>query len=68
VSSSDYRLNKMVDIFERCLHRASVFSRHVPSKSLFDWIEKTEKDGSRWAVLVAGVSDDTAAHYFKPGS
>jgi hypothetical protein len=68
VSSSDYRLNQMIKVFERCLDEAEVFKRDVPNRSLFDWVEKAENDGSRWAVLVAGVSDDTAEHYFKPGS
>src|SRR5437016_2341370 len=58
----------MVGIFERCLVEAKVFKRDVPNKSLFDWIEKVETDSSRWAVLVAGVPDDTAERYFKPGS
>src|SRR5438067_12075378 len=58
----------MVGIFERCLDEAEVFKRDVPNKSLLDWIEKEEKDGSRWAVLAAGVPDDTAGRYFKPGS
>ena len=68
MSSSEFRLNQMIKVFERCLDEAEVFKRDVPNRSLFDWVEKEEKDRSRWAVLVAGVSDETAGSYFKPGS
>ena len=68
MSSSDYRLNQMIKVFERCLDEAEVFKRDVPNKSLFNWIEKAEKDGSRWAVLAAGLSEEAGENYFKPGS
>jgi hypothetical protein len=58
----------MVVIFERCLREAAVFSRNVPNRSLIEWVEKEERDGSRWAILAAGVSDKTAGRSFKPGS
>jgi hypothetical protein len=57
----------MVEIFGRCLAEAEIFRRDVSSKSHFDWIEK-EKDGLRWAILAAGISDETAEIHFKRGS
>jgi hypothetical protein len=68
VSSSDYRLNKMVEIFGRCLAEAEIFRRDVPSKALFDWVEKEEGDGSRWALIAAGISEGMAEAHFKRGS
>jgi hypothetical protein len=68
VSSFDYRLNKMVEILDRCLRRAAVFSRGVPNRSLIDWIVREEKGGPPWAVVAAGIPDDTARRYFKPDS
>jgi hypothetical protein len=68
VSSSDYRLNKMVEIFGRCLAEAEIFHRDVPSKTLFDWIVREEKGGLRWAILAAGISEETAESHFKRGS
>ena len=65
---SDYRLSQMVEILNLCLHRAEVFSRDVPNKSLIERTEIEEKDGSRWAILAAGLSDEVAERYFKPGS
>jgi hypothetical protein len=68
VSSSDYRLNQMVEIFERCLAETEIFRRHVPNKALFDWTQSEEKDGSRWALIAAGISEEAAERRFKPGS
>ena len=68
MSSSDYRLNKMVEIFEQCLDEAEVFSRDVPNRSLIEWVEKREKDGSHWALLAAGIPQQTAEDYFKQDS
>jgi hypothetical protein len=66
--SFDYRLKKMVGIFEQCLRTAEVFSRDVPNKSPFEWNEREERDGSHWAVLAAGISDEAAERYFKKDS
>jgi hypothetical protein len=66
--STDYRLDKMVRIFERCLYEAGVFKRDVPNKSLIEWTERKEGDDPRWGILAAGISDEAAERYFKPGS
>jgi len=58
----------MIEILERCLNKAEVFTRDVPNKSLVETDFKKERDGSHWAIIAVGISDDAAAGFFKPGS
>jgi len=58
----------MVEILERCLSKAEVFSRDVANKSLFETNSKRDRNGSLWAIIAAGISDQDAERYFKPGS
>jgi hypothetical protein len=65
VSSSDYRYKQMIDILERCLHQALVFTRDVPNKSLVETDFSRDKDGIMWAILAAGISADVATRVFR---
>jgi hypothetical protein len=66
--ASDYQFERMVTIFERCLYESQVFSRDVPNRSLVETTRKKEKNGSPWAVVAAGISDQEAAVFFEAGS